>query len=334
MEAIPAGPQGEQCIRLFVAGERTHSGKTSVCLSILGSLLNAGMLPQHIGYIKAATQCTKPDLLSLWCEEQGIAHVDGVRCPLVFVKGFTRAFLEHKLGSSEDLLQGVVDAVTTLSKGKSFVLVDGVGFPAVGTVVGVSNCDVARALRTPVLLVGASGVGGAIDSYALNSHWFRSQQVRVLGCVLNRAPLSGFYAADKVRPFIDAFLGERHPLEKCFGVVPTHPSLDGAREQVATTDAVQNLKLAADLISHFAAHTDLLSLLRAVTSDQERAGRSGVQTMDPKRRKQEHRSSASSSSPSSSASPSSSSSTPLTQADREEVVRKALATQGEEEGGG
>jgi hypothetical protein len=43
-----------------------------------------------------------------------------------------------------------------------------VGFPAVGSVVGVSNVEVAKASRAPVVVVGKSGVGGAIDAYTLN----------------------------------------------------------------------------------------------------------------------------------------------------------------------
>ena len=59
-----------------------------------------------------------------------------------------------------------MNAVDELSEDRKVVIIDGVGFPAVGTVCGTSNADVAAALRAPVVLVVKSGVGGAIDAAA------------------------------------------------------------------------------------------------------------------------------------------------------------------------
>ena len=47
--------------------------------------------------------------------------------------------------------------------------VSGVGYPAVGSICGISNADAAKALHASVLLVGKSGVGDAVDSFNLNS---------------------------------------------------------------------------------------------------------------------------------------------------------------------
>ena len=58
--------------------------------------------------------------------------------------------------------------------------------PAVGSICGTSNAAVARALGAPVLLVGRKGVGDAVDSYNLNSTFFRTNGCRVLGAVFNR----------------------------------------------------------------------------------------------------------------------------------------------------
>ena len=50
-------------------------------------------------------------------------------------------------------MAGVSESVDAVCEGKHFVLVDGVGFPGVGSVVGCSNADVAAASKAPVLLV-------------------------------------------------------------------------------------------------------------------------------------------------------------------------------------
>lgn len=79
------------------------------------------------------------------------------------------------------------------------VVVDGVGYPAVGSICGVSNGDVAAALKAPVLLVGKSGVGDAVDSYNLNACFFEARGVRVLGGVFNRISTTGYYSVERCR---------------------------------------------------------------------------------------------------------------------------------------
>jgi hypothetical protein len=132
------------CIRLFVAGDRSHCGKTTVCLGILGSLLKAGVPASHLAYIKPATQCEAPDVLANWCTKQGITHVAGSDAPLVFFKGFTRSVLEGTTPGGEALLAPIVKAIDTLALAKKFILIDGVGFPGVGSCVGASNADIAK----------------------------------------------------------------------------------------------------------------------------------------------------------------------------------------------
>ena len=46
---------------------------------------------------------------------------------------------------------------------------------------GVSNAEVAKCAKAPVLIVGKCGVGAAIDRYTLNSSFFESKGVPVLG---------------------------------------------------------------------------------------------------------------------------------------------------------
>ena len=99
-------------------------------------------------------------------------------------------------GTSAEWVKEISVAVNKLAIGKSFVLVDGVGFPGVGSCVGVSNVEVAKAARAPVVLVGKSGVGGAIDAYSLNSTFFKTAGVPVLGGIFNFGALDGFYKWD------------------------------------------------------------------------------------------------------------------------------------------
>lgn len=159
--------QEQSPARLFVSGDRSSVGKSTFCLYLLASLIRMGVHPTELAYIKPVTQCEEEQPVVRYCESIGIA-CQGIG-PVVFYKGFTRAFLEGDTASSQELLQSVVEAVDRIQEGKKIVLIDGVGYPAVGSICGVSNSDVARALHAPVLLVGKSGVGDAVDSFNLNA---------------------------------------------------------------------------------------------------------------------------------------------------------------------
>jgi len=251
------------CVRLFVAGAKTHIGKTSVCLGILGALRASGMSAKDMAYIKPATQCERPDLLSMWCAKEGITYVGSSDAPLVFQKGFTRAFLDGKKGTSKEWIKMIADRIDQLAKGRRFVLVDGVGFPSVGSVVGVSNVEVAKAARAPVLIVGPSGVGGAIDTFNLNATFFRFHDVRVIGGVFNFAKDDGsYYSHDKCAVYIRKWFSKLFPDNsiKVYGVVPTIPSLSGLREKVGATDPQALASLAKENVNHFAQFLDLASV--------------------------------------------------------------------------
>jgi hypothetical protein len=65
-------------------------------------------------------------------------------------------------------------SLVTISIGKRFVIVDGVGYPSVGSICNLSNAHIAQALGSPVLLIGKPGVGDAVDSFNINAKYFES----------------------------------------------------------------------------------------------------------------------------------------------------------------
>ena len=171
-------------IRLFVSGNRSQVGKSSVCLGILGSLLQSGYAPHEVSYIKPATQCTKKTLVAEFCERNGVKsrHIG----PIVYYSGFTRKFLEGETESSAEMLDKVRVAVDDIAKGVKVCIIDGVGYPAVGSICGVDNAALARAAGAAVVLVAKAGVGDGIDSFNLDANWFLSRGVPVLGAIYNR----------------------------------------------------------------------------------------------------------------------------------------------------
>lgn len=221
--------------RLYLSGDRSSVGKSSMCLAILVSLLKRGVDPASLAYIKPVTQCEAEQPVTQFCNRVGIAN-RGIG-PVVFYKGFTRSYLNGETGSAEELLQEAQAAVDEISQGKSFVLVDGVGYPSVGSICNLSNADVARKLRAPVLLIGKSGVGDAVDSYNLNSAFFEIKGVHILGGVFNKLALDGFYSLEACKAAVTQYFDQFKPHQRPYGFVPVLGSLPAATSATAETTA-------------------------------------------------------------------------------------------------
>lgn len=204
------------CHYLYVSGDQSGVGKSSISLSLL-SLLQRRYQPSELAYIKPCTQCEDIGLIAKYC------HMKQIDCvpigPVVFYKGFTQDCIDQQIKekqsinqshsqsdsqSSESMTQStnqtispsiakrhasIVAAVTKLSHNKKFVLVDGVGYPSVGSVCGVSNAHIARLLDCPVVLVSRAGVGNAIDATNYMRDYFHHNHCNVVGVVFNKLPI-------------------------------------------------------------------------------------------------------------------------------------------------
>ena len=273
----------EPAIRLFIAGDRSQVGKSSICLGILGALLNSGKYtPADLAYIKPATQCEQTQLVEEFCKHKGITACVPVG-PIVYYKGFTRAFLKGETGeTSEKLLQKAGDAVDKVASNKKVVIIDGVGYPAVGSITGTDNASVAKACGrsftaerstatvrspVPVLLVGKSGVGDAVDSFNINATYFAHRNVPVIGAIFNKLSLDGFYSLSNCKEAVELYFGQSQPDRIAFGFIPEIPSLTNAREQVANATKAEQLPCAlesADLfVEEFSKHVNVDRIMNA-----------------------------------------------------------------------
>ena len=60
-------------------------------------------------------------------------------------------------------------------------------------------------------LVGKKGVGDAVDSFNLNATFFEAHGVRVMGCLFNRLPLSGYYSLQSCKAAVGAYFKAYRP---------------------------------------------------------------------------------------------------------------------------
>ena len=271
-------------IRLFIAGDRSQVGKSSICLGLLGSLLASGKYtPDELAYIKPATQCEQTQLVEEYCKYKGIIACVPVG-PIVYYKGFTRAFLKGETGeTSDELLQKASDAVDKLALNKKVVIIDGVGYPSVGSITGTDNASVAKACgRTftlsvsitaverspvPVLLIGKSGVGDAVDSFNINATYFAHKNVPVIGAIFNKLSLDGFYSLSNCKEAIDLYFGQFQPSMRAFGYIPEIQSLKNSRENLQNSSSEEQLQHALDtadlFVEEFRKHVNVDMIVKA-----------------------------------------------------------------------
>ncbi len=279
-------------IKIFIAGDRTQVGKSSVCLGILGTLVQKlGYPPSSLAYIKPATQCEETQLVTTFCNKYGIEN-----CPvgpIVYYRGFTRAYLNGETQSSEQLLEKVEQAVQNIGRGKAIIIIDGVGYPSVGSITNTDNASVAiasgydkwqngKSIKVPcaTLIVGKKGVGDAVDSYNMNANYFRMRNVPILGAIFNRLPADGYYSFDNCKVAISSYFRKRFDSgiydsvsarmkeEKVFGFVPEvgdiadlqdKAHLQQKKEEKSHDLAIHHAKI---FIEIFSRHVDVQEILR------------------------------------------------------------------------
>ena len=125
----------------------------------------------------------------------------------------------------------------------------------------------------PVLLVGKSGVGDAIDSYNLNATYFESNKVPVLGSVFNRLSLDGFYSLENCKKAIESYFEQYRPDKQPFGFIPEVQGIANSRKETNESDATENgdgrsqLDIAMDhagqFIEAFDKYVDVAAIVRA-----------------------------------------------------------------------
>ena len=177
---------------LFVAATKQHIGKTTVSLSIVNGLKQ---MFDRVGFIKPVGQqhVTVDDTVvdkdvalfkkyfSLSCQYSDMS-------PIIVDRPYTRKFIDN---DCNDLLESQIEKIKksyqNISNESDFIVVEGTGHSAVGSVIGLSNARVASILNIPMLLVVNASIGKAIDQFELNKALCDKENVDIVGVVVNKA---------------------------------------------------------------------------------------------------------------------------------------------------
>ncbi len=208
--------------QLYLAATGQNRGKTTVSLGLLAALMDRGL---PTGFIKPVGQ--RYALLDgVPADEDAILmkHVFGLPdppssiSPIHIPRGFTKSFIDGDV--VEDLSARILAAHAAVSAGRDMLLVEGTGHAGVGSVIGLSNADVARMLGARALIVSEAGVGRPIDEIVLNRALFARHGVDVVGAVVNKVDLD---THPSLRGILERGLA-RHGIE-LLGVLPYRPLL-------------------------------------------------------------------------------------------------------------
>lgn len=173
---------------LFIAATEQHIGKTTSTLGILSYLKNCGY---QIGYCKPVGQqfVSVDGLIAdkdavLFSKVIGFDINPDLHSPVILGKGATSAYLENP--SDYQYEDRILEASKKLQASCDIVVYEGTGHPGVGSVVELSNADVAKLLNAGVVMIVEGGVGNTIDRLNLGLALFREKSVPILGVIVNK----------------------------------------------------------------------------------------------------------------------------------------------------
>ena len=138
--------------------------------------------------------------------------------PVTVGRGFTEQYIFKPRG--EILRSQILKSFKALSKNHNVMIVEGTGHAGVGSVIDLSNADVASMLGSKVIIISGGGVGRSIDEIMLNKALFDLKGVEVLGVIINKVRPEKY---QKVKRVLEQ--GLKNKGIRLLGVIPSDPIL-------------------------------------------------------------------------------------------------------------
>ena len=207
---------------IYVAATSQHVGKTTSTLGLVATLMNRGL---KIGYCKPVGQ---KSLLykNIEVDKDAVLFSDlmkfplqaDIHSPVILGRGATAAFIDHP--QSFDYHEKINVASKYLRAENELVIYEGTGHPGVGSIVNLSNADVAKMVDAGVIMIVEGGIGSTIDMLALCLTKFQTLNVPLIGVIINKVKPEKI---EKVRYYVGKYL-ENHGLP-LLGVLPYDKTL-------------------------------------------------------------------------------------------------------------
>ena len=208
--------------KIYVAATSQHVGKTTCTLGLTAALQQAGA---NVGYCKPVGQKfvdlgdlkVDKDAL-LFSKVMGFELDEMLHSPVILGSGATSAFLDAP--NDFAFRQRIMSACARLERAHDIVVYEGTGHPGVGSVVNLSNAEVAKIADAGVIMIVEGGIGSTIDELNMTTALFRENKVPLIGVIVNKVLPEKI---EKVRSYVGKKLEEWNiPL---LGILPYDKSL-------------------------------------------------------------------------------------------------------------
>lgn len=173
---------------VYIAASSQHVGKTTMTLGLLAALKNQKL---NVGYCKPLGQqylevdgkrVDKDAVLFADC--MNFKLEPNLHSPVILGPGDTADYI--KKPKTGVFVKKILKAAHTLHDRHEYVLYEGTGHPGVGSVVELSNAEVAHQLQTKVILVLEGGIGNTLDRLSLCKAIFDQAEVEIVGVIINK----------------------------------------------------------------------------------------------------------------------------------------------------
>lgn len=218
---------------LFIAATRQHVGKTTVSLALLSGLQKrfgrVGFIKpvgqQHVTIDEGADTAVRVDKdVQLMKEYFSLDHLDYQdMSPVIVPRAYTKAFIDGEVSTVAQEAT-ITQSMERIRSSSGITLCEGTGHVGVGSIIGLSNAEVAKLVGADVVLVANGGIGSAFDELEMNRVMLKECGVRLRGVVLNKVMPD---KVDMVRDYVGRVVRERWGVP-LLGVVPDLPFLGKA----------------------------------------------------------------------------------------------------------
>lgn len=172
----------------YVAATNQHVGKTTSTLGLTAIYRSMGY---NVGYCKPVGQQFL-DLNNLRVDKDTLLFADLLgfnlrpefHSPVILGAGATTAYMDHP--GNFDYRQDILKAAGHLQEMHELVIYEGTGHPGVGSIVNLSNAEVAKMLGLGVVMIVEGGIGRTIDRLNMSVALFREQNVPIIGVIVNK----------------------------------------------------------------------------------------------------------------------------------------------------
>ncbi len=207
---------------IYVAATSQHVGKTTSTLGLVATFMDMGL---KVGYCKPVGQKSLT-YNNIEVDKDAVLFSDlmkfqlhaAIHSPVILGKGATAAFIDSPDEFSYH--EKIIFAKDHLEKENELVIYEGTGHPGVGSIVNLSNAEVAKMTNSGVVMVVEGGIGSTIDMLALCIAKFKMDQVPIVGVIINKVKPDKL---EKVSHYVGKYLSQQGlPL---LGVLPYDKSL-------------------------------------------------------------------------------------------------------------